>query len=413
MSTARLLVQVCTFFGAVSMAFAAAQPVTTVERPAFDVRFDVPATWLTEVTATEPNEETLTLTAPGGAGVVVVVLGRLSADDRAELAGAGPEVVWDAWEGFASEMQGVRAEREGVRTVAGLAAGVIDYAGDGITGSMIAAVDDATGFTIVSLAVDGLAAEVRQGLETLLESFAFLSAGGSVVGGAVNPLAPAAGAPAPVNPLAPAAPAAGNPLAPPSANASTPPVAEPSYREPFTDTDPRTVFGGVLDVGSDGTWTGALTGTAYRLTNDGSPDAVRYYYLMDLPGEAGPLAQGTIGVTLGLAPGGGGLSAAGLLFDFDPDRGTYLAFALTTTGYLVMQRSDTGLEVLAMEDLDAVRSDGRNRLELRAIGTAVEVIVNGETAATLNAERPFAGGTGIVAVGAGAFEFQDFHYQRP
>ncbi len=400
MSTARLLVQVCTFFGAVWMAFAAAQPVTTVERPAFDVRFDVPATWLAEVTAAEPNEETLTLTAPGGAGVVVVVLGRLSADDRAELAGAGPEVVWDAWEGFASEMQGVRAEREGVRTVAGLAAGVIDYVGEGITGSMIAAVDDATGFTIVSLAVDGLAAEVRQGLETLLESFAFLSAGGSAVAGAGNPLAPAT-------------PPAGNPLAPPPANASTPPVAAPSYREPFTDTDPRTVFGGVLDVGSDGTWTGALTGTAYRLTNDGSPDAVRYYYLMDLPGEAGPLAQGTIGVTLGLAPGGGGLSAAGLLFDFDPNRGTYLAFALTTTGYLVMQRSDTGLEVLAMEDLDAVRSDGRNRLELRAIGTAVEVIVNDETAATLNAERPFAGGTGIVAVGAGAFEFQDFHYQRP
>ncbi len=51
MSTARLLVSVCTFLGAVWTAFAVAQSVTTVERPAFDVRFDVPAAWLAEVTA--------------------------------------------------------------------------------------------------------------------------------------------------------------------------------------------------------------------------------------------------------------------------------------------------------------------------------------------------------------------------
>jgi len=66
-----------------------------------------------------------------------------------------------------------------------------------------------------------------------------------------------------------------------------------------------------------------------------------------------------------------------------------------------------------MEDLDSVRPDGRNRLELRAAGTSVEVIVNGVRAATLNAERPFDGGVGIVAVGAGTFEFQDFRHQKP
>ncbi len=156
-----------------------------------------------------------------------------------------------------------------------------------------------------------------------------------------------------------------------------------------------------------------MTGAAYRLTNDVAPDAVRYYYRMDVPGEAGPLAQGTIGVTLRLAPGSGGLSAAGLLFDFDPRNDNYLAFALTATGYVVMRRSDAGLEVLVMEDLDSIRADGRNRLELRADGSSVELVVNDETAATLNGERRFTGGVGIVAVGAGAFEFQDFHYQRP
>jgi hypothetical protein len=399
--TARLLVQVCTLMGVAWMGSALAQPIITVERPSFGVRFDVPADWQAEVTDTQENAETLTFSAPGGAGVVVVVLGRLSADDVAELAGAGPEVVWDAWEGFASEMQGVRAEREGVRTVAGIEAGVIDYVGEGVTGSLIGAVDAGRGVTIVSLAVDGFGDEVRRGLETILGSFAFLSAGVPGAPGAGNPLASPAQEPAARNPLAPP------PADPPAATS----VGEAGYHEPFTDTDPRSVFGGVLDVGSDGTWTGTLTGAAYRLANDAAPGAVRYYYLMDLPGEVGPLSQGTIGVTLGLAPGGDGLSAAGLLFDFDPSDGTYLAFALTTTGYVVLQRSDAGLDVLVTEDLDAVARDGRNRLELRSVGTAVEVIVNGETAATLNGGRPFAGGVGVVAVGVGAFEFQDFHYR--
>jgi hypothetical protein len=105
------------------------------------------------------------------------------------------------------------------------------------------------------------------------------------------------------------------------------PVSAAGYHEPFTDTDPRSAFGGVLDVGSDGTWTGALTGTSYRLSNGVDSGAVRYYYRMNLPDEFGPLAQGTTGVTLELAPGGDGISAAGLLFDFDPSDGSYLASA--------------------------------------------------------------------------------------
>ena len=404
MSIARSFASVGSFLIALSMTFALAQqPTSSIERAAFGVRFDVPATWVGEAEAGQAGEETLSFAAPNEAGVVVVFLGQLSAADREAYAGAGPEAVWDAWEGFASSMEGVRVERESTRTVAGVTAGVLDYVGDGISGSVIGAISEGLGITIVSLGVDGLADEVVAGLETILASFATSAAGGAPAGAAGNPLAPAAGAPAAGNPLTPAP---SNPMAPASEGVA-------GYREAFTGTDPGAVLGGVLDVGSDGTWTGTLTGAAYRLTNDVAPDAVRYYYLTNLPGEPGPLAQGTTGVTVGMAPVGGGLSAAGLLFDYDPNDGSYLVFALTTTGYLVMQRSDAGLEVLAMEDLDTLRRDGRNRLELRAAGTSVEVLVNGESAATLNAEQPFGGGVGIVAIGAGAFEFQDFAYQRP
>lgn len=410
MSTVRPLAQLLASLVAVLTAFALAQPATTVERPEFDVRFDAPPAWVAEVVDRTADAETLTVTAPGEAGVVVVVLARLTADDYAELAGVGPEAVWDAWEGFSSGMDGISPERDGVLTVAGIQAGIIDYVGQGISGSLIGFLGDAVGVTVASIAFEGGAEEIRAGLETIVSSFAFLSAAGS---GAGNPLAPAAVGPAPVSPLAAGTPAARNPLAPPSANAATPPAAEPGYREPFTGTDPSSTFGGVLDVGSDGTWTAALTGAAYRLSNTADAGAVRYYYLTNLPGEAGPLAQGTIGVTVALTAGGGGISAAGLLFDIDPSSGHYLAFALTSTGYIVLQRGDAGLELLVDETLDSLRPDGRNRLELRAFGTSVEVIVNGATAATLNGERPFGGGVGIVAVGAGTFEFQDFHYLRP
>lgn len=400
MSTARKLASACTLLIAVCAAFAVAQPVTTIERPAFDARFDVPTAWVAEVVDATADDEMMTFTAPGDAGLVVVVLGRLSAEDRAELAGVGPEGVREAWEGFSADSPDLRAVGESVRTVAGVEAGVIDYVGDGRSGSVVGAFDGTIGLTVVSIAFDGGAAEVGAGLETILASFAFVSAQGPAAGGAGNPLAPPAGASA-----------ARNPLAPPPAGMSA--TGEAAYREPFTGTDPASVFLGVLDVGFDGTWTAALTGSAYRLTNEADPGAVRYYYLTSVPGEDGPLAQGTVGATLALAPGGGGLSAAGLLFDFDPNEGTYLAFALTTTGYIVMQRGSSGLEVLVDEDLDTLRPDGRNRLELRAVGTSVEVVVNGETAATLNGGSPFAGGVGIVAIGDGAFEFQDFTYQRP
>lgn len=398
MPTVRLLAPMLASLVAVVTAFATAQPAATIERPEYDVRFDAPPTWVAEVVERTAESETLTLTAPGDAGMVIVILGRPPADELARFAGMGPDAVWEAWEGFSSGMGGVSPERDGVVSVAGIQAGVIDYVGQGVSGSLIAFLGDAVGVTIASIADAGRADEVRAGLQTVVSSFAFLSA---PVAGAGNPLAPAAG-----NPLAPAA-GAGNPLAPPTADAAS------GYHEPFTGTDPSSTFGGVLDVGSDGTWTGALTGSAYRLSNAVDAGAVRYYYLMGLPGEAGPLAQGTIGVTLGVAPGGGGLSAAGLVFDVDPNTGHYLAFVLTSTGYAVLQRGGAGLELLVDEPLETVRPDGRNRLELRAFGASVEVVVNGETAVTLNGERPFDGGVGIMAVGAGTFEYQDFHYRRP
>ena len=53
---------------------------------------------------------------------------------------------------------------------------------------------------------------------------------------------------------------------------------------------------------------------------------------------------------------------AGLLFDFDPNEGGSMAFALTATGCWVLQRSEEGLELFVDETLDTVRPDGRRPL---------------------------------------------------
>lgn len=104
MSTIRPLVQLPASLVAVLTAFALAQPVTTIERPEFDVGFDAPPSWVAEVVNRTADAETLTITAPGEAGVV-----SCSRDSSAMPARSSP-----AWERRRSGKP-ERASRPGCR----------------------------------------------------------------------------------------------------------------------------------------------------------------------------------------------------------------------------------------------------------------------------------------------------------
>lgn len=69
--------------------------------------------------------------------------------------------------------------------------------------------------------------------------------------------------------------AQGNPLAP---------AASTGFEVTFDGSDPAGAMEGILTIGTEGPWTGTLTGSAYELRNDSDAGAVRYHYLLDALG---------------------------------------------------------------------------------------------------------------------------------
>ncbi len=188
-----------------------------------------------------------------------------------------------------------------------------------------------------------------------------------------------------------------------------------AYHEPFTGTDPSTVFQGFLTIGHNPPWTGTLTGTHYRLENATTPHAGRYMYLASLPGRPDALTQGTVHVEVAVEvaydPSYG--AAAGVLFNFDADTGNYLALAVTDVGYSVYVRDNKGLREATSGTSDSIRIGRTNRVTVHTMGTQVELEVNGTSVGSIDFGRPPEGAIGIIAIGAGIYRFEEFTYIAP
>jgi len=374
--------------------------IAHAQREAFDVdgvsiAFDRPAAWQLVETPTAPTPFTITMADDERAGIAINVI-TLDAETAREIVELGSvATALEAWEGFADELHGARVTAVAETIVAGRSAGRLTFADAEVTGHVVVFVSDGALVTIVASAPLARRDPLGAALDTVLAQLEVRS-----------PLAAA-----PENPLLRAGsrtPGVENPLVRGRAAASdAAATSESLFVEPFTSQDAATVFGGSLDIGSSGVWTGALTGAAYELRNESDPTAVRYYSVDDIEGFAGPPSAARVAVDVTVRPGGD-LAAAGLLFDFDPERGTYLAFGVSSGGVTVLQRSDAGLELLVDQASDAVMADAVNRLELRPSGTDVAVYVNDRSVLTLQATQAFVGGVGIIAIGAGAFTFSEF-----
>ena len=196
---------------------------------------------------------------------------------------------------------------------------------------------------------------------------------------------------------------------------SDPGGAGPTYHEPFTGTDPGTVFFGSLTIGHDPPWTGTLTGTHYRLENATAPGAARYMYLASLPGRPGALTQGTVHVDVAVEtvhdPTYG--AAAGVLFNLDVDSRHYLALAVSDVGYSIYVRDADGLQAVTSGTRDDIRLAATNRVTVRTIGTDVQLEVNGVNVGSVGFGAPPTGAIGIIALGAGVYTFSGFTYEAP
>ena len=189
----------------------------------------------------------------------------------------------------------------------------------------------------------------------------------------------------------------------------------PSYHEPFTGTDPADVFFGFLTIGHDPPWTGTLTGSHFRLENATAPSAGRYMYLASLPGRPDALTQGTVHVDVAVevAYDASYGAAAGVLFNFDTDAGSYLALVVTDLGYSLYVRDHDGLNEVMSDTRDDIRLGATNRVTVRTIGTDVQLEVNGTSVGSISFGAPPRGAIGIIALGAGVYTFSGFTYEAP
>ena len=120
----------------------------------------------------------------------------------------------------------------------------------------------------------------------------------------------------------------------------------PTYVESFEATDVEQVLGGILSVGADGDgpWTARLTGASYQRLNTSNPTAVRFCYLLALPGEPElGLTHGTTTLDLSIQAESV-FAGAGILFGFEPTTRHHHALVLTQGGYDLYRRAADGLQ---------------------------------------------------------------------
>lgn len=183
------------------------------------------------------------------------------------------------------------------------------------------------------------------------------------------------------------------------------------YRETFDsrDSTPDTALQGTMPVGEDGEWSAHMEGDFYLLENRGSPTAVRYFYVLPTNStwsDPGDIVRVSIG---GMFVGGEYHSGAGLLLGFDPVTRNYDAFVLQDSlEYAIYRRDSDGLRAVLSGTSDAIRAAGRNRIEVRFTGNTMHMFINQTEVGSLSRAPGHGEGIGVIALGAGLFEFDDF-----
>ena len=182
------------------------------------------------------------------------------------------------------------------------------------------------------------------------------------------------------------------------------------YNETFdAGKDPAQIMGGTLLIGDDGTWHGALEDGVYSLNNASKPGAVRYYHFGFASQAEGSAAQKTELAVDVDARFEGQVSGAGLLYRFDREAKTYLAFlVMKEGGYSLFQRTSEGFRRVASGSNAAIKPEGVNRLVARLQGDQVELFINDVRILAHSAGETAGRRAGIIALDQGAYRFDNF-----
>jgi hypothetical protein len=182
-----------------------------------------------------------------------------------------------------------------------------------------------------------------------------------------------------------------------------------SFDSADTDTaDPKTierVYGNVWLPDNDEIWSTSITSGVYRLRNDVDQSAVRYKYLRIAERNMGE-SPVSVEIRVNAADT---TSGAGLIYRFDRDRRHYFAFVLATGGqWRFYARDASGFRILYSRRYPQVHSAGFDRVAMSGAGGKLELYVNDQRVQQVQDETLREGDTGIVGIGKGSFEFDNF-----
>lgn len=162
----------------------------------------------------------------------------------------------------------------------------------------------------------------------------------------------------------------------------------------------------VLALGDNGPWSATIADGHYRVQNHQDGDAVRYVHLgltdadkpVDLRGSWVDVeVEGNF-----QDPDSG----AGILYRFDPEKKTYLAFVVTKGGWQILKRDENGLNTVSQGDLSR---DGPASLEVHANESGkVDFSVDDEVVGSVESDGLQGNHVGMIAIGRGDFDFDNF-----
>ncbi|WP_027132708.1 hypothetical protein [Geminicoccus roseus] len=162
---------------------------------------------------------------------------------------------------------------------------------------------------------------------------------------------------------------------------------------------------GILTPGTDGPWTLSIAGGNAVLENGSEPGAIKFYRIDSLRGGAS-LDGAAVAVDVG-GDFPGETSGAGLLYRFDADSRSYLAFVLGADRWTLYQRGNEGVRARVAGKLPA-GGTGPRRLRIQPTDDKLVLEIDGQQLASIQLSGMDGHGVGLVAIGTGRFDFDNF-----
>ena len=183
-------------------------------------------------------------------------------------------------------------------------------------------------------------------------------------------------------------------------------------------------YAGIWTIGEDGPWRGGIREGVYRLANSSDPSAVRYGYvgLGDGVGALDDLTDARVSVDVRVGERDScPFTSAGLMFRFDRERRLYTGLVLTrqvrgreSRGQLqLVTRNDRGFGLMPLGSPSRFDASRTVTLGIIGRGDVLSLFVNDEPFRSVPAPAGLRGDPGLLALGTGEFEFDNFTIASP